>query len=59
MRTAYLEDEIRRAYRVLEPEAAESQNAYDIHCWMAEGYIDGQQADQLIQFNRMMYRQTR
>lgn len=52
----YFMDEIDRAYRVLGSDMAELQNATDIAAWFNEGYINASCRDELIRYNREVYR---
>jgi hypothetical protein len=50
-----LKDEILRAYRVLQIDIAEIQNAHDITEWFKEGLINATTYSRLIEFNKKTY----
>lgn len=50
-----LKDEILRAYRVLQIDIAEIQNAQDITEWFKEGLINATTYSRLIEFNKKTY----
>lgn len=52
----FLKDEIRRAYRVCGRINGEMQNDRDIDNWEQTGHITTEQADELRQYNRELFR---
>lgn len=52
----FLEEEIRRTYRVLSAEGAELQNLTDITCWFNNNQISKNEFDYLKTLNSIIYK---
>lgn len=52
----FLKDEIRRAYRVCGRINGEMQNDLDIDEWERRGHVTAEQAEELRQYNRELYK---